>query len=155
MLSRIFRLMPVAVGLILLASCAPYRDIEVNDFTIDHVSMQGSRILINFSAMVNNPNRAFVLHSAGGDLNLGEKAFANAELLKSIIIPAKSNERCSGQLQLTIQDLMAALQMGLDAKSWDLNALIFNGDLQVRAAWLKKKFRYNNVPLAQLIHAFQ
>jgi len=135
-----------------VASCAPYRDIEVKDITIDNYYMQGSKVTLDFSATVNNPNRAFMLSAAAGELNIGTQPFASAQLLQAIQVPAKSEQRCSGQLQITINDLVTALQMGFNAKSWDLSSMLFTGDLQVRSAWFKKKFRYNEVPLSQVVN---
>ena len=149
------RLVPFIAGLILMVSCAPYRDIEVTDFTVDNFVPQGAKVVINFSATVNNPNRAFVIHSAGGDLSLGQQPFAVAELMRAIPVPAHTQERCSGQLQLTIKDLMAAFQLGFDAKSWDLDSFLFTGDLLVKSAWVKKKFKYKEIPLNQLVNMLQ
>ena len=148
-----FCLYLIFVGVVFFVSCAPYRDIEVKDFSIDNIAMQGSRIVLDFSATVNNPNRSFVLDRAGGDLSIGEHPFAAAILMQAVRVAARSEERCAGQLQLTIKDLMAALQMGFDTKSWDLDSFLFSGDVQVKSAGMKKKFKYNNVPLNRLINS--
>jgi len=117
--------------------------------------MQGSKIIVDFSAMVNNPNRAFVIHQAEGQLNRDQKPFSAAHLLQAIVVPGKSEQRCSGQIQLTILDLMGAFQMGADYRSWDMDPFLFTGDIQIRAAWIKKKFKYNDIPLSQLINKLQ
>jgi len=144
-------LVPLIAAIILMASCAPYRDIEVKDFTVDNIVPQGSKIVVNFSATVNNPNRAFVIHSAEGDLNRGEQPFASAQLMQAIHVAAHSRERCSGQLQLAVKDLIAAFQMGFDAKSWDVDSFLFTGDFQVKSAWFKKKFKFKEVPVSRLV----
>jgi hypothetical protein len=149
--TRLSPLTALSVALFLLASCAPYREIEVKDLTIDNISMQGSKIMMDFSALVSNPNRAFVLSSAQGELNIEERPFATAQLVKAIQVPAKTEQRCSGQLQLSIKDLVAALQLGFDAKGWDMSSFICTGDMQVRSAWMKKKLKYKEVPLSQII----
>lgn len=151
----LFRFSLFFAGILLLDACAPFRHIEVKDFVVDNVMVQGQRILIDFSATVNNPNRSFVIHSAGGDIHLGERPFAVAQLLQAIAVPARAQERCSGQLQLTIKDLFAALQLGLDYKSWDWDAFLFSGGFQVKSAWMKKNFNYREVPLSQLMNTLQ
>ncbi|MCL1973250.1 MAG: hypothetical protein FWG54_00355, partial [Bacteroidetes bacterium] len=66
MTTRLARFSIVLGCVFLLSSCFSYRDIVVKDFSLDDFSMQGSTILIDFSAMVNNPNRAFVIQGAAG-----------------------------------------------------------------------------------------
>jgi len=155
MQTRAFRFLLLFAGLFLLTSCLSFRDIEVKDFTINNVSMQGTKIVADFSAMVNNPNRAFVIQSAGGDLSQGEEAFAHGQLLQPLTIPGKSEQLCSGQLQITIQDLFTALRMGADYRSWDVESFLFTGDVHVRAAWAKKRFSYKNMPISQLINSLR
>lgn len=150
-----FRLILLFSAFFFFFSCAPYHDIEVKDWNIDKVSMQGSKIIVDFSAVVKNPNRAFVLHSASGDLHLGEKPFAEAQLIQPITIFGKSEERCSGGLKLNVTDLIAAFQMGIDYKTWDYGSFLFTGDFQIKSAWFKRKFKYNKVPLNQLINQIQ
>ena len=140
-------------GLFLLSSCSSYRDIEVKDFTIDDFSMQGSNILIDFSAMVNNPSRAFVIQGAAGDLNRGQQPFASAQLMDAISVVGKSEQRYSGQLQLTVKDLMALFRMGTDSNSWDLNSFLFTGDMRIKSAGIKKTFKYRDTPLNQLLNS--
>ena len=151
MLTRLFRFTLFFAGLFLLTSCFAYRDIEVSDFKVDNINMMGTKIVLDFSVTVTNPNRAFVITSSEGDLNLSQQPFAAGQLVQPISVAAKSEQRCSGQLQLTIKDLMAALQMGFESKSWDLSSFIFTGDLKIRSAWVKKTIRLHEVPLTQLI----
>ena len=145
-------LIPFGAALFLLVSCIPYRDIEVNDVTVDNIVMQGTKMILDFSANVHNPNRAFTLHSAEGDIHLGKQLFATAQLIQSISIPARSEDRFSGQLQLNIKDLIAALQLGFDAKSWELESFLFSGEMKVKSALMKKRFSYINVPLNHLVN---
>ncbi|MCL2727369.1 MAG: hypothetical protein FWD56_03205 [Bacteroidales bacterium] len=153
--TRIFRFLLLCAGFFLLTSCLSFRDIEVKDFTINNVTMQGTKIVADFSAMVNNPNRTFVIQSAGGDLSQGEQAFAHGQLTQSLTIPGKTDQLCSGQLQITIQDLLTALRMGTDYRSWDVESFLFSGDVHVRATWFKKKFSYKKMPINQLINSLQ
>ena len=139
-------------GVFLLNSCFSYRDIEVKDFSIDDYSMQGFTILLNFSATVLNPNRAFAIQEAGGDINQGSQPFATAQLVEAIRIVGKSEQRYSGQLQLTIKDLMSIFRMGTNADSWELNSFFFTGDLCIKASGIKKTFKYKDIPLNQLLN---
>ena len=140
-------------GVFLLSSCSSYRDIEVKDFTIDDFSMQGSNILIDFSAMVHNPGRAFTLQRAEGEFNHGQHPFATAQLMDAISVVGKSERRYSGQMQLTVKDLMALFRMGADSNSWDLNAFLFTGDMRIKSAGIKKTFKYRDTPLNQLLNS--
>jgi len=153
MQTRLFCIVLMFVGLSLFSSCASYRDIEVKDLTVDNIIMQGSKIIVDFSATVRNPNRAFVLQSAEGELSNGKQLFASAQMLRTISVPAKSEQRCSGQLELTILNLLSAFQMGLDYRSWDLSSFLFTGEMKVKSGSVKKKFEYKEVPVGQLINS--
>jgi len=152
MTTRIARFIMLLGGLFLLSACVSYQDIEVKDFSIDNFSMQGTKILVDISAVVFNPNRAFVIQEAGGELNRGQQPFATAQLLEAITIGAKSEQRYSGQLQLTVKDMMALFQMGTNAQSWD-NSLLFTGDMRIKSGMVKKKFSYKEMPLNQLLNS--
>ena len=152
MRTRFFRLIVLLAGLFLLSSCFSYRDIEVKDFTINNVSMQGTKILVDFSATVYNPNRVMVIQQAAGDFIRGGQAFAAAQLMQPITLMAKSEQRYSGALQFTLKSLMAALQLGADYKSWEMNSFLFTGDMYVKFGGVKKKFSFKEMPLNQLIN---
>ncbi|MCL2502549.1 MAG: hypothetical protein FWE30_00770 [Bacteroidales bacterium] len=151
--TRIFRFTLLLAGLFLLTSCFSYRDIEVKDFNIDNVSMQGTRIVADFSATVHNPNRGFVIQSAEGVFNRGQQPFATAQLLQALTVAGRSEQRCSGQLELTLQDLFAALQMGIDYRTWDISSFLFTGDMRIKSACIKKTFSYKDTPLTQIINS--
>ena len=140
---------------LLCTSCFSSRDIEIKDFVVDNVSMQGSKIIVDFSAVVHNPNRAIVIQHAAGEFSRAQKSFAAMQLLQTITIPAKSKERCSGQIQLTLKDLFSALQMGADYKSWDMSSFLFTGNVRVKSGWLKKKYTYKEMPLSRMITNLQ
>jgi hypothetical protein len=142
-------------ALFLLASCVSYRNIEVKDFEVNNVTMQGTKILIDFSATVQNPNRTIVVQQAEGEVGRGQQSFAAVQLLEAITIAAKSEQRCSGKLQLTLHDLLAALQIGADYRSWEMSSFLFTGDVQVKAGGLKKKYKYTNAPVSQIINSLQ
>ena len=151
--TKLFRLLILFSGLFLLSSCFSYRDLEVKDFAVDNVSMQGTKIVVDFSAMVINPNRAFVIQSAEGKLNRGVQPFADVQLLQPIGVAAKSEQRCFGQMQLAFKDLFALLQMGADYTSWDMNSFLFTGDMKIKSGSVKKKFAYKEIPLKQLVNS--
>jgi len=149
--TRFLRLIVPIAGLCVVTSCFSYRDIEVKDVAVDNFTMQGSKFLIDFSATVHNPNRAFVIQSAEGELSRNQKLFGAAQLLQSIVVPGKTEERCSGQIQLSIYDYMAALQVGTNFKSLDMSQFLFTGDVRIKTGCVKKKFKAKEMPLGQLI----
>lgn len=155
MTTKVFRLIALCAGLFLFTSCFTFRDIEVKDFSIDNISMQGKTIVADFSATVHNPNRTFVIQSVTGDLSRQQAPFASAYLAKPLTILGKSEHSCSGQLVVSIQDLLAALQLGANYKSWDVSSFLFTGDVLVRAAWMKKRLTYKDMPLDQFINSLQ
>jgi len=155
MTTTLFRNLLLFAGLSLFTSCISFKNIEVREMNIDNFAMQGSKILVDFSATVHNPNRAFLIQTAQGELNRGQHPFAVAELMQPIAVKGKSEQRYSGQLQLTVRDLLALFQMGTDSRSWNIDSFLFTGDLQVKSGCIKKKFTYSNVSLAQLINSLQ
>ncbi|MDR2585997.1 MAG: LEA type 2 family protein [Prevotellaceae bacterium] len=148
--TKLFRFIVPITALFALTSCFSFKDIELKDFSIDKVTPYGTKIIIDFSAEVDNPNRGFVIQSVAGDLNRNQKPFGAIQLMQAINVPGKTEERCSGQLQFNVSDIMSLFQMGGDINSLDLSSILFTGDVQVRAAWLKKKFKYNNISLDQI-----
>jgi len=153
MSTRLFRFILLSAGLFLLSSCISFHDIDVKDINLDNVTMQGSKIVLDFSAMVHNPNRTIVIQSAEGDFSRAQQHFAAVQLLQPITIAAKSEQRCSGQMQLSLKNLFAALQMGADSSSWDLSSLLFTGDVQVKSGLIKKKYKYKEIPVTQLLNS--
>ena len=142
-------------GFFLLTSCISYHDIEVKNLKVDHVALQGAKVVVDFSATVNNPNRALVLTAAEGELSRGLQPFGSARLLQPITLAAKSEHPCSGQLEITLTDLLAALQIGTNFSSLDFNTFLFSGFINVRSSWVKKKFQYKDTPLTHLINSLQ
>ena len=153
--ARLIRFMMMCAGLFLLTSCISFRDIDVKDIAIDNLTMQGSKIVIDFSAMVHNPNRAFVIQSAEGDINRNQQHFAAAQLMQPIAIAAKCEQQYSGQIQLSLQSLLAMLQIGSDFTSLDMSSFLFTGNVQIKSACIKKKFTYREMPLNQLINSLK
>ena len=155
MIFRFFRLMVLFAGLSLLASCISFRDIEVKNLNVDNVALQGTKVVIDFSATVSNPNRSFILTAAEGELFRALQPFGSARLLHPITLQAKSEQLYSGQLEITIKDLLAALQIGTNFSTLDFNTFLFSGQIDIRSAWIKKKFKYKEIPLTHLINSLQ
>ena len=145
------RLLLLCVLLPLLTSCFSHQDVEIKDIKVTNFSLKGSQVELGFSAELYNPNRAFVIKGAEGLIRRGNSSFATATLVEPILLAARADQTCSGKIVLTIHDFMAALAMGMDYKSWDLDAFLCNGHIQLQAAWLKKKVKFENITLKQLI----
>ena len=147
------RLLCLCVLLPMLTSCFSYQDVEIKDIAVTSFSLKGSQLELGFKAELHNPNRAFVIKQAEGLLNRGNSPFATARLAEPILVAARSEQSCSGKILLTVNDFMAALAMGADYKSWDLDAFLCDGYVQLQAAWVKKKIKFENVTLKQIINS--
>ena len=153
--TSLFRTVMLCAAFFLFASCVSFRDIEVKDITFDNIEMQGSKIVVAISATIHNPNRAFVIQSAEGDINREQQRFAAMQLLQPITIASKSEMRYSGQLQLTISNILVLMQMGADYRSWDLSSFLFTGDMMVKSGSIKKRLQYKEIPLDRLADTFK
>jgi LEA14-like dessication related protein len=138
----------------LLSSCVANLDrVRVESYGLKDVTFSGaSRVQMNVSIKVYNPTgKKLTLQRAAFDVLDGDAVIARMRLLEAVDIPASSDGYHLLPVELNITDMLALLTGGIDLNNPQLDKLLVNGSLKVRAGLLSKTVAVHNKTIEQLL----
>ncbi len=151
-----WKIFSLLMSLLLFAGCAQYKEIDIDDIKINRIKMQSAKVIdLGFNVTVDNPSATrFRLQSVDGILYRNGVEFANLILIQEVELPARFSGDVQALCTLTLTDPLAALVLGLNMAS--LNSDSFTIDLvaTVKGGIIKKSFKYEDVPLSEVIKEF-
>ncbi|MDR3350565.1 MAG: hypothetical protein LBN98_02805 [Prevotellaceae bacterium] len=143
-----------ALLLFLLPSCvASLEQVRVESYGVEDVVFAGaSRITMTLSIKVHNPStRKLTLQHAAFDVLDSDAPVARLRLLEPVEIPASSDVSCALPVELEITNMLALLTGGIDLRNPQLDDLLVNGSLQVKAGLLRKTVNIRKKTVGQLL----
>lgn len=148
------RIVLLLSALLMLAGCAEYRQITVDEVTVGSFRFTGtSSASIVLNATVNNPTRHTIsietvdaiLMREGKDFikfSLDGRPSAAPDTVSTVSIPVKASAL----------DPISIITAGLNLKSWKLEDLMVNGKIVlVTDGGARKTMRLKNVPLSDIV----
>lgn len=142
--------------LLLTGGCSAYKNISVSDVRLHEFTADSAgRILLNIGFTVNNPTKkAITLTKADISAFMKQVPLANGVLAEPVEIPSGGIYTLSGKYAVELDNPLL-LTAGLNFNSKETKSQIDNITLDIEAAVkqgsLKKKFKYRNIPLSNLI----
>lgn len=143
--------------LLLTGGCSAYKNISVSDVRLHEFTADSAgRILLNIGFTVNNPTKkAITLTKADISAFMKQVPLANGVLAEPVEIPSGGIYTLSGKYAVELDNPLLLLTAGLNFNSKETKSQIDNITLDIEAAVkqgsLKKKFKYRNIPLSNLI----
>lgn len=142
----------LAAAILILGGCANYRNIEITGAEIESFKLvSASEYGIVLSVGVDNPSGTdFIVKNASGQLLKDGSVFADIVLDEDVAVPEKYIGNVPVKCIVTLRDPLAVLAMGLKFRSLDINQFAVNFTAVVKGGAIKKKIRFENVPLERL-----
>ena len=143
-----------ALFFFLLSSCTAHLDrVRIDNYGLNNVTFAGtSKIKMTVSIKVYNPTaKKLTLQRAAFDVLDDDAIIARMHLLEAVEIPASSDSYYSVPMELNITNMFALLSGGIDLKNPQLDKLLVNGSLKMKAGRLSKTITVRNKTIDQLL----
>jgi LEA14-like dessication related protein len=111
-----------------------------------------SKVKMNVSIEVHNPtNKKLTLQRAAFDVLNDDVVIAQMRLLEAVEIPASSDGYHALPMELNIINMLMLLTSGIDLNNPQLDNLLVNGSLQMKAGWFSKTVTIRKKTIGQLL----
>lgn len=144
----------VALSLFLLSSCVSNLDqVRIASYGLQDVAFTGaSKVTMNVSIQVHNPTaKKLTLQRAAFDVLNDDMVIARMRLLEAVEIPASSDGHYMLPVELNITNMLMLLTSGIDLNNPQLDNLLVNGSLQMKAGSLSKTVTVRKKTIGQLL----
>jgi LEA14-like dessication related protein len=127
--------------------------VRIESYGLDNVAFAStSKIKMTVSIKVHNPTaKKLTLQRAAFDVLDDDAVIAHLHLLEAVEIPASSDGYHSLPLELNVTNMLALLSGGIDLKNPQLDKLLVNGSLKMKAGRLSKTITIRNKTIDQLL----
>ena len=152
MKNKAYRLISIALMVLLLGSCAKVKQVGVTSFELDSVTPRGLRALtLTMSVGVHNPANEITLSEISGEAVVSGKVIGNVAVAP-VVLTARKDSSYTVKADLTLAEGVSVLEVLALAKN---KSAIENGTANIYAkAKLKggpsKKIKMEDVPLKKL-----
>ena len=153
MKNKAYRLISIALMVLLLGSCVKVKQVGVTSFELDSVTPRGLRALtLTMSVGVHNPAKEITLSEISGEAVVSGKVIGNVAVAP-VVLTARKDSSYTVKADLTLAEGVSVFEVLALAKD---KSAIENGTANVYAkAKLKggpsKKIKMEDVPLKKLL----
>ena len=153
MKNKAYRLISIALMVLLLGSCVKVKQVGVTSFELDSVTPRGLRALtLTMSVGVHNPAKEITLSEISGEAVVSGKVIGNVAVAP-VVLTARKDSSYTVKADLTLAEGVSVFEVLALAKD---RSAIENGTANVYAkAKLKggpsKKIKMEDVPLKKLL----
>lgn len=143
----------LAAAVLIIGSCADYRDIVLEDITLTGFSLKSaSSAQINLTAYVNNPTGGtFNVTDMDGVLYKDDVRFAHFDLVDPCTIQPRMSSKIPMVIEINLDDPLSVLAMGLNIKTWNKKDFMMDVHATVRKGGLRIPFVRKNVSLDKVL----
>ena len=135
----------------LLTGCGKIREVRVGDYNVDSVSLDGRRVEAVISVTVDNPAKQIRISDVKGTIYLEDREMAVFEA-EPVILEGKSEGKYPLECGFALADGLSIMKFMALAASSDMDAVTADLEARVKVkGGIKKKIRFRNVPLKELI----
>ena len=152
MKNKAYRLISIAIMVLVLGSCAKVKQVGVTSFELDSITPKGLRALtVNMSVGVHNPANEITLSEISGEAVVSGKVIGNVAMAP-VVLTARKDSTYKVKADVTLAEGVSVLEVLALAKN---KSAIENGTANIYAkAKLKggpsKKIKMEDVPLKKL-----
>lgn len=152
MKNKAYRLISIAIMVLILGSCAKVKQVGVTSFELDSVTPKGLRALtVKMSVGVHNPANEITLSEISGEAVVSGKVIGNVAMAP-VVLTARKDSTYKVKADVTLAEGVSVLEVLALAKN---KSAIENGTANIYAkAKLKggpsKKIKMEDVPLKKL-----
>ena len=152
MKNKAYRLISIAIMVLILGSCAKVKQVGVTSFELDSITPKGLRALtVKMSVGVHNPANEITLSEISGEAVVSGKVIGNVAMAP-VVLTARKDSSYTVKADLTLAEGVSVFEVLALAKD---RSAIENGTANVYAkAKLKggpsKKIKMEDVPLKKL-----
>ena len=152
MKNKAYRLISIALMVLLLGSCAKVKQVGVTSFELDSITPKGLRALtVKMSVGVHNPANEITLSEISGEAVVSGKVIGNVAMAP-VVLTARKDSTYKVKADVTLAEGVSVLEVLALAKN---KSAIENGTANIYAkAKLKggpsKKIKMEDVPLKKL-----
>ena len=152
MKNKAYRLISIAIMVLILGSCAKVKQVGVTSFELDSITPKGLRALtVKMSVGVHNPANEITLSEISGEAVVSGKVIGNVAMAP-VVLTARKDSSYTVKADLTLAEGVSVFEVLALAKD---KSAIENGTANVYAkAKLKggpsKKIKMEDVPLKKL-----
>lgn len=153
MKNKAYRLISIAIMVLVLGSCAKVKQVGVTSFELDSITPKGLRALtVKMSVGVHNPANEITLSEISGEAVVSGKVIGNVAVAP-VVLTARKDSSYTVKADLTLAEGVSVFEVLALAKD---KSAIENGTANVYAkAKLKggpsKKIKMEDVPLKKLL----
>lgn len=143
----------VAAVALILAGCADYRDIVLEDMSITSLKLKSASCAqLNLAAYVNNPTGGtFNVTDIDGLLYKDNVKFAHFNLVDPVTIQPRLKTRIPMTIEINLDDPLSVLAVGLNIKTWNKKDFMMDVHAVVKKGGLRIPFVRKNVPLDKVL----
>lgn len=136
-----------------LSGCANYKNIKLEGVSISGVKMRtSSPSTIKIIAEINNPTSAtFKILGTEGTIIRKGSSFAHFTADSVITVPSGGMARIPVNVQVSLDDPLSALAIGLDIKHLDIKDFTLNASAVVKHGMIKAHVRKEGIPVERLL----
>ncbi len=152
MKNKAYRLISIAIMVLVLGSCAKVKQVGVTSFELDSITPKGLRALtVKMSVGVHNPANEITLSEISGEAVVSGKVIGNVAMAP-VVLTARKDSTYKVKADVTLAEGVSVLEVLALAKN---KSAIENGTANIYAkAKLKggpsKKIKMEDVPLKKL-----
>ena len=152
MKNKAYRLISIAIMVLILGSCAKVKQVGVTSFELDSITPKGLRALtVKMSVGVHNPANEITLSEISGEAVVSGKVIGNVAMAP-VVLTARKDSTYKVNADVTLAEGVSVLEVLALAKN---KSAIENGTANIYAkAKLKggpsKKIKMEDVPLKKL-----
>ena len=152
MKNKAYRLISIAIMVLILGSCAKVKQVGVTSFELDSITPKGLRALtVKMSVGVHNPANEITLSEISGEAIVSGKVIGNVAMAP-VVLTARKDSTYKVKADVTLAEGVSVLEVLALAKN---KSAIENGTANIYAkAKLKggpsKKIKMEDVPLKKL-----
>lgn len=152
MKNKAYRLISIAIMVLVLGSCAKVKQVGVTSFELDSITPKGLRALtVKMSVGVHNPANEITLSEISGEAVVSGKVIGNVAMAP-VVLTARKDSTYKVNADVTLAEGVSVLEVLALAKN---KSAIENGTANIYAkAKLKggpsKKIKMEDVPLKKL-----
>ena len=152
MKNEAYRLISIAIMVLILGSCAKVKQVGVTSFELDSITPKGLRALtVKMSVGVHNPANEITLSEISGEAVVSGKVIGNVAMAP-VVLTARKDSTYKVKADVTLAEGVSVLEVLALAKN---KSAIENGTANIYAkAKLKggpsKKIKMEDVPLKKL-----
>ena len=152
MKNKAYRLIYIAIMVLILGSCAKVKQVGVTSFELDSITPKGLRALtVKMSVGVHNPANEITLSEISGEAVVSGKVIGNVAMAP-VVLTARKDSTYKVKADVTLAEGVSVLEVLALAKN---KSAIENGTANIYAkAKLKggpsKKIKMEDVPLKKL-----